>query len=102
MTPTASVPATYRVTFDDWLRYPDDGKLYEVIEGELFVSPPPAIRHQRIARNLLRHIDPFLETRSIGEIFFAPVVSASLRTTSWSPIWCWSWAAGGRAARIRH
>ena len=73
MSPTAPVPATYRVTFDDWLRYPDDGKIYEVIEGELFVSPPPAIRHQRIARNLLRHIDPFLQTRSTGEVLFAPV-----------------------------
>jgi len=72
MSPTAHVPATYRVTFEDWLRYPDDGKLYEVIEGELYVSPPPTFRHQRISRKLLRAIDTYFGERSSGEVFYAP------------------------------
>lgn len=72
MAPPAPVPATYRLTFEDWRRFPDDGNLYEIIEGELFVSPPPTLRHQRIGRNLLRFLDRYLEVRSRGEIFYAP------------------------------
>jgi Uma2 family endonuclease len=73
MSPTAPVPATYRVTFEDWLRYPDDGKLYEILEGELAVSPPPTFRHQRIGRKLLRALDTYFEERASGEVFYAPV-----------------------------
>jgi Uma2 family endonuclease len=71
MSPSAPVPATYRLTFEDWLRFPDDGKLYEILGGELFASPPPTLRHQRIGRKLLRFIDRYLEESSRGEIFYS-------------------------------
>ncbi len=72
MSPTAPVPATYRITFEDWLRFPEDGNLYEILGGELAVSPPPTLRHQRIGRKLLRAIDSYFEERSSGEVFYAP------------------------------
>jgi hypothetical protein len=40
-------PAQGEWTYDDWLKLPDDGYRYEVIDGVLYVSPPPLIRHQR-------------------------------------------------------
>jgi len=35
-------------TYQDLLNTPDDGKRYEVLEGDLVVSPSPSWRHQRI------------------------------------------------------
>jgi Uma2 family endonuclease len=37
------------LTYDDFLKLPDDGKRYEIIDGELHVSPAPTFRHQRVA-----------------------------------------------------
>ena len=63
----------YRLTFEDWLQFPNDGRLYEIIKGELFVSPPPSVRHQRIARNLLVRLDRFLGDATLGEVLPAPI-----------------------------
>ena len=51
---------------------PDDGNRYEVIDGELFVTPAPSIVHQRALAVLFRLLDPY--ARSVGlELLFAPV-----------------------------
>ena len=34
------------LTYEDYLHLPDDGKRYEIIEGELFVTPAPITKHQ--------------------------------------------------------
>lgn len=39
-------------TRDDLDRVPDDGNRYELIEGEIVMSPSPRTRHQVIAANL--------------------------------------------------
>jgi len=31
----------------NWRARPDDGSRYEVLDGELFVTPAPALLHQR-------------------------------------------------------
>jgi Uma2 family endonuclease len=67
------LPGVYKLTSRDWLGFPDDGKLYELIDGELFVTPAPSTRHQRLARNLARHLDAHLVETGRGELFFAPI-----------------------------
>jgi hypothetical protein len=42
-----------KLTYADYLRFPDDGLRHEIIGGEHYVTPSPATRHQRISRNLL-------------------------------------------------
>ena len=39
-------PTVYGMTYDEYCLLPDDGKRYQVIEGELIVSPSPNFRHQ--------------------------------------------------------
>jgi Uma2 family endonuclease len=61
-------------TYDDYSRLPDNGFRYEVIEGELFMSPAPTIQHQRILFALIHQLANHLEQRKIkGEALAAPV-----------------------------
>ena len=61
-----------RLTYQDYLLFPDDGLRHEIIEGEHYVSPSPAAWHQRILLKLSYLLQQFLETHPLGEIFFAP------------------------------
>jgi len=41
-----------RFTYGDYLLLPDDGKRYQIIEGEIYMAPAPAPWHQDITRKL--------------------------------------------------
>jgi Uma2 family endonuclease len=64
--------ATTKLTYHDYLLLPDDGKRYEVIDGDLFVTPSPVTRHQTIAMRLSHIFMTYLETHPIGTILAAP------------------------------
>jgi len=70
-----SRPTAAHWTYQDLLRIPDeaDGKRYEIIEGERFVTPSPFEPHQRASRNLFRTLDSFVESRDLGEVYYAPI-----------------------------
>jgi Uma2 family endonuclease len=60
-------------TYNDWLKLPDDGYRYEVIDRVLYISPPPTVRHQR---SIIRFVDlflAFLKLSPVGEVLIAPV-----------------------------
>jgi len=47
------MPSVTRLfSVDDVRAMPDDGNRYEVIAGELFVTPAPGTRHQRVLARL--------------------------------------------------
>lgn len=60
------------LTYEDYCRLPDDGRRYEILDGELFVSPSPIRIHQRIVLNLLLVLDPHIRRNRLGEINVAP------------------------------
>ena len=60
-------------TYDDYLRFPDDGQRHEIIEGEHYVSPSPVVRPQRILLKLSHLMQSHLDEHGVGEILFAPV-----------------------------
>jgi Uma2 family endonuclease len=64
--------STTKLTYADYLRFPDDGLRHEIIDGEHYVTPSPATQHQRISRNLLHVIQTYLDDHPIGELFAAP------------------------------
>lgn len=51
-------PARKRWTYEDVQRLPDDGKRYELIDGELYELPAPNEPHQRAQRNIIVLILP--------------------------------------------
>jgi Uma2 family endonuclease len=51
-------------------RLPDDGNRYEVLNGELLVTPPPSEGHQEIVHWLNAQLTPFLVTYRLGRVQF--------------------------------
>jgi len=51
---------------------PDDGNRYEVISGELFVTPAPSWTHQRAVIELLLLLTPYLRANELGDAIVAP------------------------------
>ena len=41
-----------KLTYDDFLLFPDDGKRHELIDGEHYVTASPNLKHQRVSGNL--------------------------------------------------
>ena len=60
-----------RYTYDDYLKTPDDRR-YELIEGELYMTPSPITNHQRISRKIEFLLEKFVTENELGEIFDAP------------------------------
>jgi len=66
-------PRGVKLTYDDFVLFPDDGLRHELIDGEHFVTPSPSLKHQRISLNLVLLIETWLRIRRVGEVYFAPV-----------------------------
>src|SRR5207237_384579 len=60
-------------TYDDLLEMPDDGRHYEILDGELIVNAAPIPRHQLIAGRLFYVLFNYLESNPIGQVFHAPL-----------------------------
>jgi Uma2 family endonuclease len=62
-----------KLTYDDFVLFPDDGKRHELIDGEHYVTASPNLRHQKIIGRLYLLIASWLETNPIGEVFLSPL-----------------------------
>jgi len=62
-----------KLTYEEFRQLPDDGKRYELIHGEVHLTPSPATKHQFALQNLSRSLDPFVFKHRLGEIFVAPL-----------------------------
>jgi Uma2 family endonuclease len=59
-------------TYEDYLKLPDDGNRYEILNGELIMTAAPYIPHQRICGKLFIELTNFITKNNIGEVFIAP------------------------------
>lgn len=59
-------------TADDLQDLPDDGQRYEVIDGELFVTPAPSFDHQAAVGTLYRLIADYVGRERVGYVFVSP------------------------------
>ena len=65
-------PTGVKLTYDDFVLFPDDGMRHELIDGEHYVTPSPNRKHQKVSGNLFLLIGSWLEQRPIGQLFYAP------------------------------
>jgi Uma2 family endonuclease len=62
-----------KLDYADLQLTPDDGRRHELVRGELYVTPSPSPRHQRISRRLERQLESYFHARGLGEVFHAPL-----------------------------
>ena len=60
-----------KLTYEDYAKTPDDER-WELIDGELFMSPSPKRAHQRNQSKLGSRMSFFAEKNDLGEVYFAP------------------------------
>ena len=76
------MPATQHYWTVDMVRaMPDNGKRYEIVHGELLVSPGPTLRHQKVSSEFFVRLHRYLEAHGGGHVFYAPAsVNHSIST----------------------
>src|SRR5688572_12698244 len=63
-----------RWTYAEYARLPMSGSTrYEVIDGELAVTPSPSLRHQQVVINLAAILHNFVRANALGRVFPAPL-----------------------------
>jgi Uma2 family endonuclease len=61
-----------KLTYQDYIHLPGDRR-YELIEGDLHMTPSPAVIHQRIAMAIVFELLKYNESRQMGYVFDAPL-----------------------------
>src|SRR5688572_18612662 len=56
------------ITDEELLQLPKDGNKYEVVDGELVVSPGAGYRHESIVAELLMRLRSFAKERLLGDV----------------------------------
>ena len=70
--PMHATPQDGRLTYDDFLLFPEDGRRHEIIDGVHFVSPSPTTRHQVLVGRLYFAIESLLRQRpGVGRVFLS-------------------------------
>src|SRR5438128_8947694 len=65
-----AMPNTARAwTLAELHRLPDDGNKYELVEGELFVTPAPREEHETILALLHQLIGPYVAANDLGAVY---------------------------------
>jgi Uma2 family endonuclease len=65
-------PRGVKLTYDDFVLFPDDGLRHELIDGEHYVTPSPNATHQQIVVKLTLRIASWVEQHDAGSLFVAP------------------------------
>ena len=66
-----SVPESLRFTYEDYVLLPEDRR-YEVIDGELFLTPAPTPFHQLVKSRIERLLQDHVEREALGLVLDAP------------------------------
>jgi Uma2 family endonuclease len=60
-------------TYDDYLNTPDDGRIHELFDGAIFVSPTPNQRHQWIASGIHLLVASYVRANKLGRVAPSPL-----------------------------
>jgi Uma2 family endonuclease len=55
-------------TLDDLMKIPKDGRIYELVDGQIIVSPA-GMRHSEVAARITRMLGEFVDKSSSGKVY---------------------------------
>ena len=61
------------LTYQDYAALPEDGRRYQILDGELCVTPAPGSRHQEISANLMVALHTYVKAHGLGKVLPAPL-----------------------------
>ncbi len=62
----------HKLTYEDYLLFPEDGLRHEILDGEHYVTSAPSLWHQAASVNLTYFFVGFLRRNPLGRLFHAP------------------------------
>jgi Uma2 family endonuclease len=62
-----------KLTYEDYILFPEDGRRHEIIDGEHYVTAAPFLRHQDLVVTLTHYFKSFLSSNDLGRVLIAPV-----------------------------
>lgn len=73
MSTMSSPPRAIPMTIREYRLLPEDGRRWELVQGEFVMTPAPSTRHQKVSRNLQYELMTQLEKPGLAEVINAPV-----------------------------
>lgn len=67
----ASRPVT-KFSYREYECFPNDGFQHEIVDGEHYMSPAPATKHQKVSRKIHFQLYAQIELKKLGEVYNAP------------------------------
>lgn len=67
-------------TYDDYAAIPDDGKIYEVVKGVLYMSPSPTPPRQGVGLEIAAHLRNYVLVPRLGQVFYELDVELNPKT----------------------
>ena len=64
---------TTKLTYDDYVLFPNDGMRHEIIHGRHYMNPAPSPRHQTVSRHIQFQLYQQIELKRHGQVFNAPI-----------------------------
>jgi Uma2 family endonuclease len=65
-------PGKIILTYEDYCLLPNDRNRYEILDGELSVTPAPRTKHQSISSHLHRILANYVVAKQLGDVYAAP------------------------------
>ena len=61
-----------KLTYEDYVLFPEDGLRHEILDGEHYVTASPFLPHQDVFSNLHSFLHPFVRKHRLGKVYGAP------------------------------
>lgn len=61
-----------KFTYSDYEKLPANGKQYQVLDGELFMTPAPLTKHQKVLLKIYDCIKDYIRKNDSGELYISP------------------------------